>query len=316
MPRIEKIVFFGTPDFAVPTLAALGEAGLAPCLVVSQPDRPAGRGQTLTAPPVARFAREHGLPLRQVERVRDPAFLADLAELAPDLAIVVAFGQIFPQALLDLPRLGCVNLHASLLPRWRGAAPIQAAIGAGDERTGVSTMQMEAGLDSGPILLQREVAIGPEETAGELFVRLADLGAAVMVETVRALGAGELAPRPQPADGVTFAGKLKREQGRVDWTRPAEELARLLRAATPWPGLAAELDAAPVRLVAARALAERAPSRAAAGEVLGLRGDALAVAAGDGSVLALDRVQRPGRRAVLGREFANGERLEPGARFQ
>ncbi len=270
----------------------------------------------MAAPAVARFARERGLPLRQVERVRDPGFQAEVAALAPDVVVVVALGQIFPRELLQLPRLGCVNLHASLLPRWRGAAPIQAAIAAGDEVTGVSTMLMEAGLDSGPILLQRELAIGREETAGELFGRLAGLGADLVVETLRGLADGVIVPRDQPAEGVTYAGKLKREQGRVDWEKSAEELARQQRAATPWPGLAAELKDQPVRLVRVRALAERAPVGAAPGELLGIRGEMLAVAAGGGTVLGLELLQRPGRRAISGRDLANGEHLGSGARFR
>lgn len=315
MTTLDRLVFFGTPDFAVPTLAALCEAGFSPLLVVSQPDRPAGRGQGLSSPPVARFARERSLPLLQVEKVREPAFVAEIAALSPELAVVVAFGQIFPLSLLAIPRLGCVNLHASLLPRWRGAAPIQAAIAAGDPVTGVTTMLMEEGLDSGPILLQREIAIGQEETAGELFERLAQLGASLTVETVRALAAGTVEPRPQTTEGVTFAGKLKREQARVDWTRTAEQLVRQLRAATPWPGLAAELAGAPVRLVAARSLTEPAPPGSSPGQLLGPRGSALAVVAGGGTLLALDLVQRPGRRAVGGRDFANGEHLVAGVRF-
>src|SRR6185436_10977911 len=165
---ILPLVFFGTPEFAVPTLASLAGAGHVPALVVSQPAKPVGRGRKEQDPPVARWARERGLPVAQPERVRDPAFLADLRAIAPAVAVVVAFGQIFPRDLLSLPRHGCINLHASLLPRWRGAAPIQAALAAGETRTGVTTMQMEACLDTGPILLQEEVEIGPEETAGEL----------------------------------------------------------------------------------------------------------------------------------------------------
>src|SRR5262245_55623274 len=173
MPGLDRILFFGTPELAVPTLTALAAAGRAPVRVVTQPARPVGRGQRLQDPPVASWARAHGVEVRQPERVRSPDFLAQAAALAPDVAVVVAFGQIFPRPLLALPAHGCINLHASLLPRWRGASPIQAAIAAGDERTGVTTMRMEEGLDAGPILLQEETAIGGEETADELSRRLA-----------------------------------------------------------------------------------------------------------------------------------------------
>src|SRR5947199_3215668 len=189
---IDRIVFFGTPEFAVPTLAALVGAGRAPVRVVTQPARRAGRGQQRQDPPVARWAREHGLPVMQPERVRDPAFLEEVAALNPDVAVVVAFGQIFPRALLDLPRHGCVNLHASLLPRWRGASPIQAALAAGDARTGVTTMKMDEGMDTGPILLEESVEIGPAETAGELGKRLAEKGARLMVRTIDLLERGEI----------------------------------------------------------------------------------------------------------------------------
>src|SRR4051794_6280759 len=254
MAAIERILFFGTPDFAVPTLAALVAAGRAPALVVTQPARPAGRGQRLQDPPVARWAREHGLPVAMPERVRDPAFLEAAAALAPDVAVVVAFGQIFPRALLDLPRHGCVNLHASLLPRWRGASPIQAAVAAGDARTGVSTMLMEAGLDTGPILLEEATEIGPRETARELARRLAETGGGLMVRTLQVLERGTLAPRPQPPEGATYAPRLPRESGRIDWSLPALEIHHRLRAYTPWPGLTAELRGAPVKIVAAEVL--------------------------------------------------------------
>ena len=208
---IERTVFFGTPEFAVPALRALAASEFRPVLVVSQPSRPAKRGQRMTEPPVVVAARDLGIPFAQVEKVRDPAFLARLAELAPGVAVVVAFGQLFPRALLDLPRLGCINLHASLLPRWRGAAPIQAAIAAGDTLTGVTTMKMEEGLDSGPTLLTAELAIGRRETAGELSRRLADLGAPLLVETLRGVAAGTLVARSQDESRVTLAAKIRKE---------------------------------------------------------------------------------------------------------
>lgn len=328
MAEISRLVFFGTPEFAVPTLEALVAAGRAPLLVVAQPSRPVGRGQQVQAPPVARAAAALGLPLVQPGRVREPEFLAALAETAPDLALVVAFGQIFLQSLLDLPRLGCVNLHASLLPRWRGAAPIQAAIAAGDETTGVTTMQMEAGLDSGPILLQEEEAIGPRETAGDLAARLAGRGASLVVRTLAALEAGTVVPRPQPEEGVTYAPRLSRDSGRIDWSLSARQIADRLRAFTPWPGCATTWRAAPLKIVAAEPLDRSISSLASTssississspalpGTVLGQSDGLLTVACGGGTVLGIRRLQKAGKRVVDAPAFANGERLQPGERF-
>jgi methionyl-tRNA formyltransferase len=315
MSGIDRILFFGTPDFAVPALVALVDAGRAPVRVVAQPSRPAGRGNRLQDPPVAAWAREHGLEVVQPERVRNPAFLESAAALSPDLAVVVAFGQIFPRALLDLPRHGCVNLHASLLPRWRGASPIQAAVAAGDARTGVTTMRMEEGLDSGPILLQEELEIGPDETAGTLSRRLAEMGGRLMVETIERLERGGLEPRPQPAEGVTFAPKLARDSGRADWRLAAREIHDRLRAYTPWPGLTSELRGEPVKILAAEPISSEKSEAAAPGTILGLRGGRLAVACGGGTVLGLAELQRPGKRALRAADFVNGERLRAGESF-
>jgi methionyl-tRNA formyltransferase len=314
MPGIDRILFFGTPEFAVPTLAALVEAGRVPVRVVSQPSRPAGRGRQPLDPPVARWAREHGIEVSQPERVRHPSFLAEAAALAPDIAVVVAFGQIFPKALLDLPRLGCVNLHASLLPRWRGASPIQAALAAGDPHTGVTTMRMDEGMDTGPILLEESVEIGPAETADALSRRLAEIGGRLVVRTLDLLEKDGIEPRPQLADGVTYAPRLTRDSGQVDWGLTAREIHDRLRAYTPWPGLTAELRGEPVKIVAAEPLDERAEG--APGTLLGLRGGRLlAVACGGGTVLGLAELQRPGKRALRAADFANGERLRAGESF-
>jgi methionyl-tRNA formyltransferase len=314
MSRIDPVVFFGTPEFAVPTLAALVAAGRSPALVVTQPSKPAGRGQRSQDPPVARWARERGLTVVQPERVRQPEFLERMKELRPAAAVVVAFGQIFPKALLEIPEHGCINVHASLLPKYRGASPIQAAVAEGETRTGITTMLMEEGLDSGPILLQEETEIGPEETAGELAPRLAALGGDLLVRTLERLEEGTLAPRPQPAEGVTYAPRLTRESGRVDWTLPARVIADRGRAYTPWPGLTAILKGEPVKLVRVRVL-EGGPADAGPGTFLGVRDGALAVACGDGSLLGVEELQRPARRALKAADFVNGERLHAGESF-
>ncbi|HBL30819.1 MAG TPA: methionyl-tRNA formyltransferase [Acidobacteria bacterium] len=317
MPDVSPLLFFGTPDFSVPTLAALVEAGHVPALVVTQPARPVGRGRKEQDPPVAQWARERGLAVRQPERVREPGFLEELREIAPAVAVVVAFGQIFPRDLLALPRQGCINLHASLLPRWRGAAPIQAVLAAGETETGVTTMQMEAGLDTGPILLQEALAIGPAETVGELSARLAAAGATLVVETLARLAAGTLVATPQDGALATYAPRLTRESGRVDWTREARAIYDGWRAWTPWPGLTAELRGEPVKLVAVEPSAGEVTDRPP-GTFLALRaGDpgSLAVACGGGSVLALRTLQRPGRKPLRAADFANGEHLQPGERF-
>jgi methionyl-tRNA formyltransferase len=275
-----------------------------------------GRGLKVVDPPVAAWARERGLGVIQPVKVRDPAFLARVGppgDIAPDVAVVVAFGQIFPPALLRLPKHGCVNLHASLLPRWRGAAPIQAAIAAGDPRTGVTTMLMEEGLDTGPMLLREETEIGPDETAGELSRRLAELGGRLMVRTLEAMERGEAVPQPQDGAQATWAPRLTRESGRVDWTLSAREISRRLRAFTPWPGLFAELRGEPVKLVRVAVLQE--PSTDPPGTILGLRESRLAVACGGHTVLGVSELQRPGRKALRASDFANGERLRGGESF-
>ncbi len=317
MPDSARLVFFGTPEFAVPTLAALATAGRAPACVVTQPSRPAGRGGRVEAPPVGRWAAAHGIPVLQPERVREPGFLAALRELAPDVAVVVAFGQIFPAELLALPRLGCVNLHASLLPRYRGAAPIQAAIAAGERTTGVTTMQMEAGLDSGPILRQEELAIGPRETAGELAPRLAALGARSLVETLALLAHGEIVPRRQDDALATYAPRLARQSGEADWSLPAAALFDRLRAFTPWPGMASTLGGRPVKILWGEPLAvaeSDAADAAAPGTVLAIGGGRIAVACGAGA-FGVERLQRAGKPPRTAADFANGERLKPGDRF-
>ncbi len=318
MPPIRRLAFFGTPDFAVPTLDALVRAGRAPLLVVAQPDRPAGRGGRLQQPPVARYASVSELPLAQPEKVRDPEFLARIEALELDLAIVVAFGQIFPIRLLAAPRLGCLNLHASLLPAYRGAAPIQAAIAAGETTTGVTTMRMEQGLDTGPMLLQEEAAIGRHETHEELSQRLSVVGAGLVLKTLDRLEAGDSIDIRQDDARASYAPRLNRGAGRIDWSLPAQTLDDRLRAFTPWPGLSAELEGAPVKVVRARALPDLHRGDLdpiAPGTVLGVAADAILVACGGQTVLALYELQRPGRRPLSATDFANGEHLAAGHRF-
>ena len=260
-------------------------------------------------------ALERGLALMQPERVKEPAFLETMRELEPWVAVVVAFGQIFPQSLLDIPTVGCVNLHGSLLPKYRGAAPIHAAIAAGERVTGVTTMKMERGLDSGPMLLKREVEIGPDETTPELSERMADFGAALTVETLERLASGDLEAEAQDDSQATYAPQLKKEDGRVDWALPAVEIYDRLRAYTPWPGLTAQLRERPLKLVALAAEAEPGATDAPPGTFLGLEDDALRIACGEGSVLRILSAQRPGKRAASGRDLANGERFEVGESF-
>jgi methionyl-tRNA formyltransferase len=244
--RIERIAFFGTPDFALPTLQALVAAGRAPLVIVTQPDRPAGRGQHVQSPAVARWAREQGLEVWQPAKVRADEAIARVAALSLDVAVVAAFGQIVPKALLELPRHGCINVHASLLPRHRGAAPVQAALLAGDAETGVSIMRMDEGLDTGPVLLQAKTRLAGHETAGELLPRLAHLGAGALLEALSRLEAGTLEDRAQGDGEATHAPRLRKEQGRADWRLPATAIFRQLRAFTPWPGVTADLGGAPI----------------------------------------------------------------------
>ena len=303
-----RLVFMGTPEFALPCLRALNEAGHEIAAVYCQPPRPAGRGHRPRPAPVQAEAERRGLPLRTPVRLREPAVQAGFAALEPDAAVVVAYGLILPRPILEAPRLGCLNLHASLLPRWRGAAPIQRAILAGDEETGVTIMQLDEGLDTGPILLQERVPITKDTDAGELHDRLAGLGAKLIVEALAALEEGRLEPRPQPQRGATYARKLAREEARIDWSRPAIEIARLVRALAPRPGAATELpDGGQLKVLAA----EPAPGRSGAEPGTVLDG-ALTVACGLGGLKAT-RVQRRGKAPMDAEAFLRGYRLEPGA---
>ncbi len=309
-----RILFFGTPEFAVPTAAALHREGWTPILVVSQPDRPVGRGRRLSAPPVARWASEQGIDLVQPESVRDRDFLDRLRLLRPDLAVVVAYGQIFRRSLLELPRWGCLNLHASLLPAYRGAAPIQAALADGLGTTGVTTMRMERGLDSGPIYLSREIAIEPGEMASELSNRLAIAGAELVLETIRGLERGDLAASPQTEEGVSYAQRVVKADGVVDWSQNASRLVDLERAYTPWPGLSTTWRGETVKLFDFRSVPSP-DAKAAPGSLLGLSDERLSVACGGGTAVGVGRLQRAGRKALPAGEFLRGWPTEGDRRF-
>lgn len=291
----------GSPDFALPSLRGLA-ANYQVVGVVTQPDRPSGRGREPKAPPVKQLAQTLDLPIIQPEKLRQPEALEQLRNWAPDLVVVAAFGQILRQEVLDLPPHGCINVHASLLPRWRGASPINAAILHGDEETGVTIMKMDAGLDTGPMLAQRAIPIAPEETAGSLFEKLSNLGADLLLETLPEYLAGTLTPVPQPQEGVTYTPMLKKEEGRLDFTSPAVELERRVRAFNPWPGAFMELDGTLLKIHQAHIEA----GTAAAGQRLVYR-DQPAVATGDG-LLILDVLQPAGKKPMSGKAYLAGAR--------
>jgi methionyl-tRNA formyltransferase len=299
-----RVIFMGTPEFALPSLAALLEANYEVVAVVTQPDAPVGRGQQVRPSPVKQFAQQRGLNVLQPASLKPPEVVAQLRALAPDVIVVAAFGQILRQDVLDLPRHGCVNVHASLLPRWRGAAPVSAAIAAGDAHTGVTIMLMEAGLDAGPILAQRETPIGPDETAGALSARLATLGAALLVETLPRWLAGEIVPQRQDESQVTFAPRLKKEDGRIDWSQPAHVIERHVRAMTPWPGAYTSWQGRQFKVL--RAALDNACSDGAqqAGTVI-VRDGSVYVRCGD-SLLRLISVQLEGRQATDAGAFLRG----------
>ena len=295
------LVFMGSPDFALPALRALAEhyevVG-----VVTQPDRASGRGRELKPPPVKLLAQELGIPVIQPEKLKQPEAWEQLRLWDPDLIVVAAFGQILRKDVLDLPPLGCINVHASLLPRWRGAAPINAAILHGDEETGVTIMKMDVGLDTGPMLRQRSIRLTRDDTAGSVFEALSHLGADLLIETLPDYLSGKVQPVPQPEEGATYAPMLKKEEGRLDFTRPAEELERRVHAFNPWPGAFMDFDGALLKVHRAHVEA----GEAEAGQRLVYR-EQPAVAAG-GGILILDEVQPAGKKSMSGKSFLAGAR--------
>jgi methionyl-tRNA formyltransferase len=330
-----RVAFAGTPDFSVPSLEALVNAGHSVVGVLTQPDRPKGRGRQVTPSPVKAAALARGIPISQPLSLKDEAGRAELGAWRPDVLVVVAYGLILPPAALSIPRLGCINIHASLLPRWRGAAPIQRSILAGDARTGITIMLMDAGLDTGPTLLRTEVPIGPHETGGSLHDRLAVLGGSILIEALEGHATGALRATPQPAEGVTYAAKFEKAEALIDWSRDAVEIERQVRAFNPWPVAETRFEGEQLRVFEARAedgaesvnrefdasamehaLAMPATddrsvdieafadtSATKAGTILAVRDDAVVVQCGRGQ-LALRQLQRPGRRVVSAADFA------------
>jgi methionyl-tRNA formyltransferase len=304
-----RVVFMGTPEFAVPSLDALSRTEEV-TLVVTNPDRPSGRGRVLTAPPVKREAQRLGIPVFQPEKARGPESVARIAGERPGLIVVVAYGQILPPSILDIPEYGCINVHASLLPRYRGAAPINWAIARGETVTGVTIMKMDPGMDTGPMLHVREMPIGEDDTAETMFPKLSSLGAQALIEALGKLRGGTLAETPQDGNLATYAPMIKKEHGRIDWEKPAREVRDLVRGMTPWPSAFTDHGGKTLKIVAASVReGEGRP-----GEILSVDRDGIVVACGEDALL-LDKVQPEGGRAMSSGEYAQGRRVRKGDRL-
>ena len=317
MTKALRIAFMGSPDFAVPVLAALAEAGHEIACVYSQPPRPAGRGKKLRPTPVHQWAEAADLDVRTPRSLKKAPEQEAFAALQLDAAVVVAYGLILPQEILDAPRLGCMNMHASLLPRWRGAAPIHRAIMAGDEMTGVQAMMMEAGLDTGPVLATEETRIFPFDTTGSVHDRLAGLAADLAVTSLAGLADGELVPVPQPEDGVTYAHKVTAHDQRIDWSRPAAEVDCQIRGLSPFPSAWFHYTPAdetePLRMKALMSRLEEGDPGAAPGTLLDAE---LLVQCGDGGAVRLLKAQKPGSKAMEAADLLRGLSIPAGARFE
>lgn len=307
-----RAAFFGSPAFAVPCLDALCEVAEVRA-VICQPDKPAGRGLTLTPPAVKVRALELGLEVWQPTKVRKGDLAERLRALELDVGVVVAYGRILPAAVLSAPRLGCVNVHGSILPRWRGASPIQHAIVYGDRETGVDLMQMDEGLDTGAVLAERRTPIEPDEDSAELGARLASLGAALVREELPRFVRGELTPRPQPDEGVTFAKLLSKDDGNLDWTKPARAVHDQVRGLRPWPGTQTTWNDAPLKILRTHVVQD-AGRHGAPGEVLGADAQGIRIACGEG-VLAIDELQEAGRKRLTASAFLSGREIPVGARL-
>jgi methionyl-tRNA formyltransferase len=302
-----RIVFAGTPDFSVPPLAALLQSSHEVVGVLTQPDRPSGRGRNLSASAVKEFALKNSLPLEQPQTLRTTEGRAALEAWRPDVLVVVAYGLILPPEALAIPKHGCLNIHASLLPRWRGAAPVQRAILAGDSETGVTIMQMDAGLDTGPILLQRALPIADTDDSVSVLDKLAALGAPALLEVLSGIESGSVSARVQPSEGVTYAKKIEKSEARIDWRRSASEIDRQIRAFRPWPIAETTHRGEQVRVHRAQVLSGSTATARRPGSILGLKDDLLLVACGE-AVLGIAELQRAGRRNMTAREFFNGLR--------
>ncbi|MCG6941797.1 MAG: methionyl-tRNA formyltransferase [Thiohalocapsa sp.] len=307
-----RILYAGTPEFAVPALSALiasaRDGAHEVVAVYTQPDRPAGRGRRLTPSPVKQLALDAGLPVRQPPTLKDATAAAELAAWSADLLVVAAYGLILPQAVLDAPKRGCVNIHASLLPRWRGAAPIQRALLAGDAHSGISIMRMEAGLDTGPVYGLSPLAIDATDTGGSLTTRLAALGAEALLAALPGILDGSATPTPQDDAAATYARKLTKDEARIDWLRPAAEIERAVRAFDPWPVAQARLGDEVLRIWAASVAAD-VSARGEPGRVLAAGADGIDIATGDG-VLRITELQPPGKRRMSARDFLNARRMD------
>ncbi len=304
-----KIIFAGTPEFAATALKALLTRSHQVVAVYTQPDRPAGRGRKLQPSPVKQLALEHDIEVRQPVKLKDPADQEALADLQADLMVVAAYGLLLPQAVLDAPRLGCINIHASLLPRWRGAAPIQRAILAGDEESGITIMQMEAGLDTGPMLHTLKTPILQDDTGGSLHDRLADLGARALLESLGGIAEGSLIAHPQDDELATYAKKLEKGESRVDWTQPAAVIDRQVRAFNPWPVAQCDFQGQVMRIWHSLPLAQAAPDSAEPGQVVEAGKSGIEVATGEG-VLRILKLQMPGKRAMSAADFLNAHSVD------
>ncbi|HUQ34616.1 MAG TPA: methionyl-tRNA formyltransferase [Pyrinomonadaceae bacterium] len=308
-----RLIFMGTPEAAVPTLRRCLEDGHEVVAVWTQPDRPAGRGEKLKEPPIKEFALTHGLTVEQPARIRTKQMLDLFASYEADAAVVVAYGRILPEPFLAAPKLGCINVHFSLLPQYRGAAPVNWAIVRGERQTGVTTMQMDEGLDTGAILLQRETLIGETETAPELMMRLSLLGAEVLSETLA--GLEKIEPREQSEEKATFAPILRREDGLIDWTLDAAQIERRVRGLQPWPNAFTVYHSQRLVIRRASVHADEREEETIAGEVVKAQGDDLIVACGDATRLRLQEIQPEGKRRMQVRDFLNGMRVKTGERF-
>ena len=319
-----RIIFCGTPEFALPSLRhLLAQPDFQIAGVITQPDRPRGRGHATSSSPVKEAAASARVPVYQPEKIKSDEALEYFARTAPDAVVIIAYGQIIPQRLIEIPRLGWINLHGSLLPKYRGAAPIHRAIINGETRTGLTTMRIDAGLDTGPTLLNFETEIGPDETAPQLYARIGEEGAPLMAETLRGLDRGTISPTPQDNSRASFAPPLKKEEGRVDWSLPVQQIYNRIRGLQPWPGTFTSFRGKNCAIwgrsiskpnALASFTASSADATHALGEILASGGN-VSVACGEGTALTLEFVQIEGRKRITALEFANGARLKPADRF-